>query len=162
MAAIIEGTPAPIASALSLRQLSSVALTGLIVGIVTLALGFMLQKYVFTPIGCQAGSSFIQCTNAGAISHNVALLFGSILGLTLLVRGGVFRPLLAVIAVVVSLWGVVASVATGNWVIWAALTIFLFGLIYSLFVWLIQPLRFWVAVVLVVLAVVILRLTLLL
>lgn len=159
---MIEGIPAPIASTLSLRQLSIAALNGAIVGIVTLALGFMLQKYVFTPIGCQAGSSFIQCANAGAISHNVALLFGAIVGLTLLVRSGIFRPLLAVIAVVISLWGVVASVATGNWVIWAALMTLLFGLMYSLFVWLIQPRRFWVAVVLVVVAVVMLRLTLLL
>ena len=162
MVTIIEGMQPPVASTLSLRRLSIVAFNGALVGVFTLALGFMLQKYVFTPIGCQAGSSFIQCTNAGAISHNVALLFGAILGLTLLVRNGIFRPLLAVLAVVASLWGVAASVTTGNWLIWTVLMTLLFGLMYSLFVWLTQPRRFWLAALLVILAVIILRLTLLL
>lgn len=142
------------------RQLGVVALGGVAVGVFTFILGLILNKYVFMPIGCQTGSDLVQCQSVGIVSHNVALLLGAGAGLSLLVRSGVFRPLLAILGIVAALWSVVPMLPLANWPIAILLAGLMFGLSYSLFVWLVQLRRFWVAVVLVVIMVVLLRLVL--
>lgn len=144
----------------NVKRFVRIALIGALVGVVTFALGFVLEKYVITPIGCDAQSTIIKCGSAPQISHNVALLLGGAVGLILLVRRGLFRPLLVVLGAVASLWGVGAMATNFGWIAATLFMVLVCSLVYSLFAWIAQPRRFWVAFALTVAAVIALRLAL--
>lgn len=145
----------------NLRHVVTALVVGIIVGAIAFGLALILEKYVFTPIGCVAGSSVVSCDNVGAISHNIALLFALGVGLTLLVRVVAFRPLLVILGSVVALWGIGARLSVTSWPVAFGLTALTFGLIFVLFTWLAMPRRFWLAALLVALTAVTLRVVLL-
>jgi len=143
-----------------LRHVAIALVIGAIVGLVAFALALILERYVFTPIGCVAESSIVRCEDVTAISHNVALLLALGVGLTLLVRVVAFRPLLVVLASVVALWGIGARLSTISWPAELGLTVLIFGLMFVLFAWLAMPRRFWVSGLLIVATLVMLRVAL--
>src|SRR4051812_20656734 len=117
------------------RSMIGAAVTGLLVGVVGWLASMAIQTWIIEPIFCRSAQTFSVCSNGGTIAWAVALIIVSIVGLLSLVRTGVFRPLLVVLASLVTLWGVSAWLGPLPWwqaLLWHGL---LFAAAYSLFAW---------------------------
>lgn len=125
--------------------------SGLIVGLATYVVYILLERFVFTPILCGDSASNLRCDAKDNFANGIAVLIGSMLGIVLLVRERVYRPMLAVLGVAASLWTVTLLTAAMPIVFAALLTVLVFGASYVLFSWLVQPSSLVVSIVAVVL-----------
>lgn len=117
------------------RSVVGAAITGLFVGIAGWLASMAIQAWIIEPIFCRSAQTFNVCSNGGTIAWTVALIIVSIVGLLSLVRTGVFRPLLVVLATLIALWGVSVWLGPLPWwqaALWHGI---LFALAYSLFAW---------------------------
>lgn len=161
MAKVIEATdPHAAWATMSTRTLINIFISGLIVGAVTFLLFVILDKYVFEPILCREGVSAVRCENKQDFASGIAVVLGSMLGLILLVRERVYRPILALIGTAISLWALLAIVASLPWMAGLAITLVTFGVAYMLFSWLVQPTSLALCIALVIVATALVRLTL--
>jgi hypothetical protein len=153
VAKVIEASdPHAAWATMSVRTVTNIFLYGLLVGVVTFALYLLLERYVFEPILCRESAALARCDSREPIASGAAILLTSMLGLVLLVRERVYRPILAIIGVAISLWGVFALVAGLPIVLAAIVSVILFAVAYVLFSWLVQPTSLvvsiaWVAIV---------------
>lgn len=137
----------------------SVLLLGGIIGLLVWGLGALLNQFVFDAYFCQNDISS-QCGSAKNYAAVAAGLVGAIVALGGLVRLGVYRPLLVVIASVLSTWGVVQlswelSLLTGMLV-----AVVLYAAAFGLYSWVGRVREFWIALIIIVLLVVGVRLAL--
>jgi hypothetical protein len=140
VAKVIEASdPHAAWATMSMATLARIFLYGLIVATVTALLYIVLQKFVFEPILCRESAALARCANSDDFASGVAIVFGSMVGLVFLVRERVYRPMLALIGVAISLWTIFSLVAVLPAVLAAAVIVMLFGLAYVLFSWLVQP-----------------------
>ena len=162
MARVIEAqNPEAAWMTMSWKSLARVFLIGLAVGLVTYAIFVPLTKLVFEPILCGNESvALVRCGTEASFAAAIAIVLGSMGGLTFLVRERVFRPLLVVLAVALSLWGVLIVVAALPWYLAVVITALAFGLAYSAFSWIAQPSSLTVAMVATTVLVVVARLIL--
>lgn len=140
----------------SKRRLGLTAAVGALAGISAWLLSLFLQWVLIEPVFCRSADSFGTCANGGTISIVIALVIVNILGLFALIRLGVYRPLLVVIATLLALTGTHSWLGGLSWYeasLWYGL---LFGLSYSLFAWIARLKSF--ATVLVVLFILIISL----
>jgi hypothetical protein len=112
---------------------------GLLVGIVSFALYVGLDRFVFEPILCRENAALARCESKDEFAAGAAIVLGSLLGLFLLVRERVYRPILAILGIAVALWGVFGLVGVLPIVLAACVATLLFGLAYVVFSWLVQP-----------------------
>ncbi len=139
------------------RSVVGAALTGLFVGIVGWLVSMAIQAWIIEPIFCRSAQTFNVCSNGGTIGWTVALIIVSIIGLLSLVRTGVFRPLLVVLATLIALWGVSAWLGPLPW--WQALLWHgaLFALAYSLFAWVARFQSFLLSLIITIVLIIIAR-----
>lgn len=130
-----------------------VVLLGIILGAVTWLLTLLLERFVITPVFCSDAANGI-CVNASTVAGNIALVLGAIGGLLGLIRLGVYRPLLVVIAASIVLWGLAGWMGGMLWYETLAWTVLLYGVVYAAFAWFVRP-RFFLAAIILVLIVVI-------
>lgn len=135
---------------LNLNQLIQVAILGAVVGVVVWLLSMFLGQLVLTPIMCGEGGNDCGATNVGGA---IASILAGLVGLMGLVRLSVFRPLLIVIAAVISLWGLSNWVSGLAWFEALSWSVLLYGFAYAAFAWLVRP-RPFVAVIITLLLVV--------
>ena len=158
MAKMVEATDPHAAWAMmGRRKLINIFISGLLVGVVTYALYVLLERFVFDPVLCRESVALARCETKDEFAGGVALLLGSMLGLVLLVRELVYRPIMALVGVVVSLWGLFALVAVLPWFVALLITALLFGLAYVLFSWLVQPSSLFLSLAIVTIAAVAVR-----
>lgn len=151
VAKVVEATdPHAAWATMSVRTITNIFLYGLLVGVLTFALFFVLERFVFEPILCRESAALARCDSKEAFASGAAIALASMAGLVLLVRERVYRPILAIIGVAISLWGVFALVATLPIILAAFVSVILFGVSYVLFSWLVQPTSFVVSIVAVV------------
>lgn len=131
--------------------------SGALVGVVTWLLTYGLSQYVVGQIACQAGSSIISCDSAISVSATIALIIASVVGLILLVRRRVFRPLLVVLAAAVTLWGLNASWLAERNIVDFSLTIIVAALVYAVFAWFAKIRQFWLSLSVLTIIIVIFR-----
>lgn len=146
---------------ISWRELGKVIAAGIVVGLVTLALYYILDKYVFTPGLCNdlnAGTG--RCENKLTFASGFAMAIGGLAGLFAMVQLRIFRPLLVVLLVVVGLWNVLLVSSGLPWLLHALLVAVIFGVAYAVFAWLVQLRSLLLSVVLSVVLVVLMRLIL--
>jgi hypothetical protein len=124
---------------MGISSLVRVFINGLIVGAVTYALYLLLERFVFDPILCRDTVALARCETKDDFAGGVALVLGSMAGLVLLVRERVYRPILALLGVVVGLWGLFAVVTALPWIAALAVMCLATGLAYAVFAWLVQP-----------------------
>jgi hypothetical protein len=155
----VEAVTAPVL--ISWRELTRVLAAGVVIGLVTLALYYLLDKYVFTPGLCSdlnAGTG--RCENKLYFASGFAMVIGGIAGLFAMVQQRVFRPLLVVLLVSVGLWNILV-ISTGlPWLLHALLVAVIFAAAYTVFAWLVQLRSLIVSVVISVVLVVLMRLIL--
>jgi len=148
MAKVIEASdPHAAWATMSVKTLTNIFLYGLIVGAVTFALYVGLERLVFEPILCNESAALARCDSREEFAGGVAIVLGSILGLVLLVRERVYRPILAIIGVGVATWGMLTLLASLPILLAFVTAIILFSLAYVLFSWLVQPTSLVVSVV---------------
>lgn len=139
------------------RSVVGAALTGLFVGIVGWLTTMAIQAWIIEPIFCRSAQTANVCSSGGTIAWVTALIIVSIVGLLSLVRTGVFRPLLVVLAALIALWGVSTWLAPLPW--WQALLWHgaLFTLAYSLFAWLARVQSFLLSLIVTIVVIIVIR-----
>lgn len=161
MAKVVEAiNPQERWAMMSWRQLVSIGLIGVLIGIVTYALNLVLLNMVFEPLMCRDSVALVRCGSKEGFASGVAIVLISMIGLVFLVRERVFRPLLVVLAVALSLWGLFLIVATLPWLVATLVVALAFAFSYMLYAWLAQPTSLALTLVLATLAIVAIRLVL--
>ena len=133
-------------------------LTGLVVGLVGWLLSLAIQTWIIDPVFCRSPQTFAVCANGGTIGWVIAMILVSIASLLSLVRNGVFRPLLVVLASLIALWGASAWLGPLPWwqgMLWHGV---LFALAYALFAWVARLSNFLIAVIITIVLIVAARL----
>lgn len=128
------------------REMASVALTGVGVGIVAMATMYLLNMYVFTAVMCR-DESVANCADAPLYAMVVAMIIGAIGGLVAMVQARIYRPLLVVLTSTAALWGFQILVEGTRWYWGLLITVILFALTYSLFAWIARIRSFSLALV---------------
>lgn len=160
MAKVIDAVdPHAAWATMSVRTLTRIFAYGAIVGALSFGLYVGFDRLVFDPILCRENLALARCESKDEIAAGTAIVLGSFLGLFLLVRERVYRPILAIIGVAVALWGIFALIGNLPIVISAIVAILLFALAYVLFSWLVQPTSLLISVAGVVIAAAVARLS---
>ena len=148
MAKVIEASdPHAAWATMSMRMLANIFFYGLLVGLVTLVLYTLLERFVFEPILCRETAALARCEVKSDFASGVSIVLGSMLGLVLLVRERVYRPILAIIGVAISVWSLFGLVTALPFILAAAVVALLYALAYVVFSWLVQPTSLVVSVV---------------
>lgn len=140
------------------RSILGTVLTGLVVGLVGWLLSLAIQTWIIDPVFCRSPQTFAVCANGGTIGWVIAMILVSIASLLSLVRNGVFRPLLVVLASLIALWGASAWLGPLPWwqgMLWHGV---LFALAYALFAWVARLSNFLIAVIITIVLIVAARL----
>lgn len=116
------------------RLSAKVALTGAVIGLIVWGLAILLEQFVLRGIFC-GDPSAAACTNVTTYAGNIGAVIMAIIGVVVLVRLSVFRPLLIVLGAAISLWGLAAWVSGLSLVEQAIWSIVLYALLYSLYAW---------------------------
>lgn len=137
------------------NQLIQVAILGAGVGLIGWLLSLFIGQFILTPVMC--GGNSLNC-GATSAAGAIAMILAGLVGLLGLVRLSVYRPLLIVIAAVISLWGMSVWVEGLAWFEALSWSVLLTGLIYATFAWLVRPRPFVPVVVTLVIVVFLIRL----
>ncbi len=140
-------------------QIISVAVIGVATGVLWAALTIILQKFLLEPVFCQVAIT-TYCKNVPTIGVTMSTIVVHIAGLAALARMGVLRPLLVVLAAVVTLVGLPFWVSNQPWWLELLYTGIITGLAYVYYAWVNRLAVFPVALVLTVVSVIVARLLL--
>ncbi len=135
------------------QQLIRVALLGFVVGIVAWLIMLFARDVALSAIPCGEATKETCATMTADTAGVIAVLVAGVVGLLGLVKLGVYRPIIVVVAVIVCLWSLSSWTRDLPWfesITWYAI---LYALLYSLFSWLVRP-RSVIVVLLVVVPVV--------
>ncbi len=138
------------------QHVVQITLLGAVLGAATWIVALLIRQVVLMPLFC-GDSANGTCPDVTTNATNISLIVTAVIGLLGLVRLSVYRPLLIVLAVIASLWGVGAWTVGSPWYEALAWLIILCALCYVAFAWLVRPRSFVPAVILVVIAVVLIR-----
>jgi len=140
------------------QTLLSSVLAGLVAGIVGWLLQLSLKTWVIAKLFCDSPDTFAVCSNGGTIAWVVAMVIVGIASLLVLVRSGVFRPLLVILASLIALWGANLWLGPLEW--WQAMLWHggLFALAFGLFAWIARINKFLLALIVTIVIVVLARL----
>jgi hypothetical protein len=144
---------------MTVRELVSVIVTGLVAGLLVTGLAYVLDHFVFSAVLCRVQAP-ANCNDAPGYAMTVAIIIASIAALAVLVRQRVYRPLLVVLAAAISLWGI--QRLTDSLPLYGEILVIgvFFGLAYGLFSWVSRIRSFIFAVIVAVVLVVAIRLAL--
>ena len=123
------------------------AVIGFVIGAGAWLLNLGIQRYLIEPLFCHNADSFGVCAQGGTVAWIIAMVIGLAAALFTLVRFNVFRPLLIVLASVISLWGVANWLGPLEWwqaALWHGV---LFALAFGLFTLIARIERFGIAFV---------------
>lgn len=138
------------------NQLIQVAVLGAIVGVIGWLLSLFIGQLILTPVMC--GDTARSGCAAVSVGGGIATVLAGLTGLMGLVRLSVYRPLLIVLAVVVSLWGMSDWVHSLAWFEALSWSVLLYGFAYTTFAWLVRPRQFVPVLVIVAVVVLLIRL----
>ena len=133
-----------------------VTLTGAGLGVIILALTWVLGQYVIDPLVCRGGA-LESCNNSNILAGNVAAVIGAIAGASVLIRLRVYRGIFVAIATLISFWGIGALTEGLRWAEVAAWMAALYGFGYLLFAHILRIRRSFVAFIVAAIAVLVLR-----
>ena len=136
------------------QQMVQIALLGVGVGLITWIVTLIVRQVIIVPVFCGDPTNGL-CVGATGFAGGIATIAAGFVGLLGLVRIGVFRPMLVVLAAAIVLWGLSEWLAFIPWleaIAWSAL---LYALCYVTFAWIVR-LRAFVPAIIIMLAVVVL------
>jgi hypothetical protein len=133
---------------------------GLVAGVVGWLLYLAVMHYFVSPVFCRNPETFSVCNNGGTIAWVSAHVIVMAATVAILARMAVYRPLLVVLGVLLSLWSTHAWLGGMEWyygVIWQGI---LFGVAVALFGWVARTTSFVAALILTIVLVILARLVL--
>lgn len=122
----------------------SVIVLGGMIGLLVWGAGMLLNRFVFDVYFCQ-GDVTTQCASAKNYAAATASLVGVAVGLVVLIRLRVYRPLLVLLAAFISLWGVVQLSWNFEWYQGALVALVLYALAFGAYSWIARIRQFWIA-----------------
>ena len=141
---------------MSQHQAVQIVLLGIGLGVGAWVLSELIRRVILVPLFCGDPNSMV-CVNSHDFSANSAAIIAVVAGLMGLVRLSVYRPLLIVIAALVSLWGLGAWTTSLSWYESLAWFVILYALCYFAFAWLVRLQSFVPTIVALVVAVLLIR-----
>jgi hypothetical protein len=156
----MEQQSRPVMLLMSWSELGRVVTIGALVGLVTVALCAILDKYVLTPALCSAPEMAARCASKSYFASAIAMVLGAVAGLFALVQQRVYRPLLVILLATVGLWNVALLIVTLPLVVAIIAAALLFAATYGAFAWLAQIRNFVIALIVGIILVVLMRLML--
>lgn len=148
--------PEPIVP-IGMSDFVTILILGGVIGLIIWGLGLLFHTYIFEGYFCQEGAGR-ECENATSYAAVAATLLGSIAALAALIRLRVYRPLLVLIASILSTWGVVQMSWDLQWFTGILVAVVLYALAFGAFSWIARIREFWISVVVIILLVVAVRL----
>ena len=148
--------PAPLVPMMTGDFISILVLGG-VIGLGIWGVGLLLNSFVFANYFCQDGIAG-QCEAAKNYAVVSATVIGAIAGLMGLIRLRVYRPLLVLIATIISLWGLVQISWDMTWYIGALVSIVLYLLAFGTYTWLARIRDFWISLIVIFVLVIAVRL----
>ena len=145
----------------SRNDVISVLVLGGLVGLVCWVLGMLSHRYIFDSYLCQ-GEVVSQCGYAKDYAAVVAVLIGSIVALSGLIRLRIYRPLLVVLASMLSLWGMLQMVWGLMWYQGVVIAVLMYALAFVTFSWLSRLRPFWIALATIIVLIIAVRVVLVL
>lgn len=128
------------------RTFLGVLLTAIVTGIVTLILTLAIEKVVLQPALCSGDAAM--CSQSGVIAFHIASVISAIIAVVMLVQASVFRPLLIVLAVTISLWNIYSAfLYDAPWVLQLLILVLLNILAYFAFSWILRMYNFTIALI---------------
>lgn len=134
------------------------AISGVVAGALIWLLNLLLQWLLFQPLFCNSATSQSACIDSNVWSWWIAAVIICMVSLLALVKGLVYRPLLVIIASLITVWGIWDWLGAYNWwqaTLWQAL---IFGLAYALYTLLARINNFALSLLAMIAAIVIVRL----
>ena len=138
------------------QHMVQIALLGVALGFAAALVALLVRQVVLVPLFCGDPTSG-PCLDVNDSAANISAVIIAVIGLLGLIRLSVFRPLLVVVAVLISLWGLGSWTHGLQWYEALAWSILLYALCYVAFSWLVRPRSFVPTAVIVVVAVVLIR-----
>jgi len=138
------------------QQLAQVAVLGFGVGILTWGITAFISEVLLAPLFCGASSDGA-CATRGELAGTIGTLFAAIVGLLGLVKLGVYRPIIIVVAAVICLWPIALWTTGLLWFESIAWYCLLYALLYTLFTWLVRPRSFAIVLLVIVPVIALLR-----
>lgn len=132
---------------------------GAVAGALSYGLFYVLNAMALPSLFCRDNAAQ-NCGSVPTISIIISLIIAHFLALVALVRTGIIRPLLVVLAAVFTLWGFQNWLGTQLWWVGVLYSAFLFGLAYVYYAWINRLLQLPVALGLTVVSLIIARLLL--
>lgn len=117
------------------KRLVLAGIVGLVVGALSWLLSLLLQNVFVEPVFCRSADAFAACANGGTISMALALFVTNIIGLFALVKIGVYRPLLVIIAALATIVGLHLWLGGLGWLEAAVWYAIVFAIAYVLYAW---------------------------
>lgn len=133
-----------------------IMLLGVGLGVVGFLLSFIIRDVILVPVFC-GNVPISKCSGVADNAANIANVIVAIAGLLGLVRLSVYRPLLIVLAVVLSFWGLGGLMTNLSWFEALSWWVLLYAIGYTAFAWLVRPRAFAPTLLIVVLAVILIR-----
>lgn len=140
------------------RQWLTVIAAGALVGLLSWAFALFLDVAIFRGLLCH--ETALQCDASSQYANSVADILAMGIGVFLLVKMQVFRPLLVGLCALVSLWGLAVVVEPFSWPVAGLIFVLLFTLSYVLFAWIARIRLFASCLLVMVVLIVIARLVL--
>ena len=111
------------------------AAIGLGLGLMYWVLTYLVGHFIVDQLFCNNSADAVNCTNSTSISGNIADVLVATIGLGIMIRLRIFRPIVIAAATAILLWGL-AGWTEGLWFLEAiGWSMLLFGLCYLLFSW---------------------------
>jgi hypothetical protein len=139
------------------NEIISIVVLGGLVGLFLWGMGLVLDRFVFDAYLCQNETSN-QCAYAKNYAAITAGIIGGVLALVGLIRLRVYRPLLVLLATVISLWGVVQLGWKLDWYVGALIAMLMYAVAFATFSWIARVRAFWIALSVTVVLVIAVRL----
>lgn len=141
-----------------LRTLGIGAGLGLVFWILTI----LISNYVIEPIACRDLANATNCTNATTLGGNIATILTGLLGVVVMVRLAIFRPIILAVASAVVLWNLAGMTDGLFWAEAIGWSIVLYAITYGLFAWIARYPTLWISIVISALIALIIRIALVL
>lgn len=144
-------------------EMLRVGILGALVGLFVPGFAWLLQQFFLTPVFCHGQVNGV-CAPHDLTAYYIGTVVAAVIAVALLANWQIFRPLLIAVAAAAALWGLSKYVGDvvdhGAWE-YVIGSILLYAAAYLLFYWLLRLRSFAFSVILVVLAVVLVRWSLL-
>lgn len=155
----IQETPTYVVGSNSLYTVLAV---GAFVGVLGWLLMLGIHNWVLDPVFCRSSDTQSVCSNSGITAWVISYILVSIVGLFMLIRANIFRPLLVVLAALVTLWAVGLWFLTAPWWVGLLWSMGLFAVAYALYMWLASLQSFLLSGIITLVVVVLMRLLIIL